>query len=108
MHKDIFEKKDWKLFRKKVVDWQDNYIEKLTREYIDLLSGDGNASDKFWELDKRMKKDKKKAGVLITDMSRSNMIFIIMQLLDEKVITLVDLADFSEGLRERLEFLYRR
>ena len=78
------------------------------REYIDLLSGDGNASDKFWELDKRMKKDKKKTGVLITDMSRSNMIFIIMQLLDEKVITLDDLADFSEGLRERLEFLYSR
>ena len=91
-----------------MLDWQEKYIEKLTREYIDLLSGDGNASDKFWELDKRMKKDKKKAGVLITDMSRSNMIFIIMQLLDEKVITLVDLADFSEGLRERLEFLYRR
>jgi len=108
MHKDIFVEKDWKLFRKKVVDWQENYIEKLTRVYIDLLSGEGNASDKFWELDKRMKKDKKKAGVLITDMSRSNMIFIIMQLLDEKVITLDDLADFSEGLRERLELLYRR
>ena len=36
------------------------------------------------------------------------MIFIIMQLLDEKVITMDDLADFSEGLRERLEFLYSR
>ena len=60
MHKDIFVEKDWKLFRKKVADWQENYIDKLTREYIDLLSGDGNASDKFWELDKRMKKDKKK------------------------------------------------
>ncbi len=108
MHKDIFVEKDWKLFRKKVADWQENYIENLTREYIDLLSGDGNASDRFWELDKRMKKDKKKSGVLIADMSRSNMIFIIMQLLDEKVITLDDLAEFSDDLRERLEFLYRR
>lgn len=78
MHKDIFVEKDWKMFRKKVADWQEKYIEKLTREYIDLLSGDGNASDKIWELDKRMKKDKKKAGVLIMDMSRSNMIFTIM------------------------------
>ncbi|SEH39459.1 hypothetical protein [Selenomonas sp. KH1T6] len=78
MHKDIFVEKDWKLFRKMVADWQENYIDKLTREYIDLLSGDGNASDKIWELDKRMKKDKKKAGVLIMDMSRSNMIFTIM------------------------------
>lgn len=78
MHKDIFVEKDWKLFRKKVADWQEKHIEKLTREYIDLLSGDSNASDKIWELDKRMKKDKKKAGVLIMDMSRSNMIFTIM------------------------------
>lgn len=105
---DTFNEKDWKLFRKKVADWQENYIEKLTREYIELLSGEGYASDKFWELDKRIKRDKKKAGVMITDMSRSNMMFIIMQLLNEKVITLEDLADFSDELKEHLEFLRRR
>ena len=105
---DTFNEKDWKLFRKKVVDWQENYIENLNGEYIDLLSGDGYASDKFWELDKRIKRDKKKAGVLITDMSRSNMMFIILQLLNEKVITLGDLTDFSDGLKEHLEFLCRR
>lgn len=105
---DTFNEKDWKLFRKKVADWQENYIEKLTREYIDLLSGEGYASDKFWELDRRIKQDKKKAGVMITDMSRSNMMFIIMQLLNEKVITLEDLADFSDELKDHLEFLRRR
>ncbi len=105
---DTFNEKDWKLFRKKVADWQENYIEKLTREYIDLLSGEGYASDKFWELDKRIKRDKKKAGVMITDMSRSNMMFIIMQLLNEKVITIEDLADFSDELKDHLEFLRRR
>ncbi|MBQ7497724.1 MAG: multidrug transporter [Selenomonas sp.] len=105
---DTFNEKDWKLFRKKVADWQENYIEKLTREYIELLSGEGYSSDKFWELDKRIKRDKKKAGVMITDMSRSNMMFIIMQLLNEKVITLEDLADFSDELKEHLEFLRRR
>ena len=105
---DTFNEKDWTLFRKKVADWQENYIEKLTREYIDLLSGEGYASDKFWELDKRIKRDKKKAGVMITDMSRSNMMFIIMQLLNEKVITIEDLADFSDELKDHLEFLRRR
>ena len=105
---DTFNEKDWKLFRKKVADWQENYIEKLTREYIDLLSGEGYASDKFWELDKRIKRDKKKAGVMITDMSRSNMMFIIMQLLNEKVITIEDLADFSDEFKDHLEFLRRR
>lgn len=35
---------------------------RLTKEYIDLLSGDENASDKFWELEERIKKDKKHPG----------------------------------------------
>ena len=44
-------KSDWKLFREKIGDWQENYMERLEQEYISLLSDDGNlASDKFWEL----------------------------------------------------------
>lgn len=48
---DRFSEKDWKLFRRKIVDWQEAYMEKLNREYIELLSGEGNASDKFWALE---------------------------------------------------------
>ena len=49
--------KDWKLFRKNLPDWQENYMEKLIKEYVDFLKGDGLASDKFWELEKKIKKD---------------------------------------------------
>ena len=43
---------DWKLFRKKLPGWQEAYMDKLNQEYIQLLTGTGDASDKFWELEK--------------------------------------------------------
>ena len=38
---------------------------RLLKEYIDMLNGNGNASDKFWELEERIKKDKKHPGVML-------------------------------------------
>ena len=58
-----FSEKDWKLFRSKIAVWQEAYMEKLNKEYIELLSGEGNASDKFWALEKRIRGDKKDCGV---------------------------------------------
>lgn len=52
-------KSDWKLFIACIAEWQENYMEHLVKEYIDMLNGNGNASDKFWELEERIKKDKK-------------------------------------------------
>ena len=37
----------------------------LVKEYIDLLNGEENASDKFWKLEERIKRDSKNSGVLI-------------------------------------------
>lgn len=42
-----FTEKDWKLFRSKIADWQESYMDKLNREYIAILSEDANPSDKF-------------------------------------------------------------
>lgn len=33
-----FTEKDWKLFRSKIVGWQEAYMDRLNKEYIDLLS----------------------------------------------------------------------
>ena len=46
---------DWKLFRKKVPGWQEKYMDKLIREYIELLEQDKDASEKFWTLNEKMK-----------------------------------------------------
>lgn len=97
-----FSEKDWKLFRSKISDWQEAYMEKLNQEYIELLSGDGYASDKFWALEKRIREDKKNCGVQC-EMSRSNMFFILVSLLNEGAITFDDLEDFSDDLKETMK-----
>ena len=97
-------KKDWKLFRACIGEWQEAYMERLTKEYIDLLSGDENASDKFWKLEERIKKDKKHPGVML-ELSKENMIFDIVTLINRDVITVVDLKDFSDELKEYVNSL---
>lgn len=94
-----FSKKDWTLFRNKVPEWQENYMEKLNKEYIDILNGDGYSSEKFWKLDKSIREDKKKAGVRL-EMSRSNMFYNILSLINEGVITFDDLEEFSDDLKD--------
>lgn len=54
-----YTEKDWRLFSSKIADWQENYMEKLNSDYVALLTGEGLASEKFWQLEKRIKEDKK-------------------------------------------------
>ena len=94
--------KDWKLFRKLLPGWQEAYMERLAKEYIELLSSDRQASDKFWELDQRIKQDKRRTGVLARGVSRSNMFQLIINLIYEETISEDDLKEFSESLRENI------
>ena len=95
--------KDWKLFRKKLPVWQEVYMERLIKEYAELLNGDDAASEKFWMLEKRMKNDKRCTGVLARDIRRSNMLQLIINLIYEEAISEDDLKDFSEDLRDTVK-----
>ena len=97
---------DWKLFRSRLPDWQEAYMERLNREYIDLLSGPGPASEKFWNLNKGLKEDKHSVGV-VAEMRRSMMDLNIMNLLADGAIGLSDLDGFSQELREKMEFVMK-
>ena len=101
-------KSDWKLYRKKIADWQENFMSRLNNEYIALLSADDKiASDKFWELEKRIKDDRRHPGVII-EMSKSNAVFDIVRLIKLDVITYDDLADFSDDLQQAVKALLDR
>ena len=100
-----FSEKDWKLFRSKVPGWQEAYMDRLNREYIELFCGGGIASEKFWALDKRIRRDKRRVGVVI-DMRRSMFWENIVDLIRDGVIGPDDLNDFSEDVRERVRFLF--
>lgn len=101
-------KKDWKLFREKLAGWQENYMAQLNKEYMALLSSeDKKASAKFWELEKRIKKDKKHPGVII-EMSKSQAIWNIVDLIRLDVITYEDLAEFSDDLKQAVKMIFDR
>lgn len=54
MEKGVNEK-DWKLFRSRLPGWQETYMERIVEEYMELLGSEGQASEKFWALDERIK-----------------------------------------------------
>lgn len=99
--------KDWKLFRKKLPGWQENYMDRMNKEYKEILTQDKNPADIFWELEERISQDRKKTGVLARDIRRSNMWRHLLDLLGEDAITFDDLSEFSEELRDILEHIVR-
>lgn len=102
-----YTKSDWKLFRIRITDWQEAYMNKLNKEYIELLNADANASDKFWELEKRIQKDKRKPGVII-EMSKQDLIIHLVSLINDNVIGMEDLEEFSDGLKEKVKLFTER
>jgi hypothetical protein len=107
MEKGVNEK-DWKLFRSRLPGWQETYMERIVEEYMELLGSEDQASEKFWALDERIKKDKRNPGVLLQDVKRSNMYIHLLQLLRYEVILLENLDGFSEELQEKLTWDYKK
>ena len=94
-------KADWKLFRERISEWQEAYMERLAREYIALLSSEEPASKKFWDLEKRIREDKRMPGVLL-ELRRSEVGWDLVRLLGDGVITESDLEGFSGELKDNV------
>ena len=107
MQEQRFTKQDWTLFRSKIGSWQEAYMGRLCDEYIELLSGDGDPSEKFWQLDKRIRSDKRNPGVQL-QMTRTNFIYNIISLINNDVISMKDLEDFSDELKETVRVFLER
>ena len=92
-------KTDWKLFQEKVPIWQERYMEKLIKEYIEMLSNSGEASERFWELEKRIKNDCRHPGVILT-LEKKEVPWDIIRLMRLNVINIEDLEGFSDEMKE--------
>ena len=97
-------KGDWRLFREHLPGWQERYMVRLCDEYAAILTGEKRGSDAFWEIEKRIREDKKSLGVQV-NLSGSDMGLIILTLLRDNVIWMEDLDGFSGDLMERIKFL---
>ena len=83
------DKSDWHLFQSLLPQWQEAYTARLCDEYAAILTGPYRGSDAFWEVKRLIRKDKKRLNAM-------------SDLLHEQAITMVDLAEFSAGLRKRV------
>ena len=95
-------KSDWKLFQTLLPQWQEAYTARLCDEYAAILTGPYRGSDAFWEVKRLIRKDKKRLNAM-AEVEKAEMPFIIAELLREQAITEEDLAEFSIGLRKRVE-----
>ncbi|MDO4796975.1 MAG: hypothetical protein Q4A01_03035 [Coriobacteriales bacterium] len=100
----VYTEGDWKLFRKRLAKWQEAHMEKLIAKYVELLQGEGLASEKFWALDKRLRKDKRGMGVVINNIRRIDLPHYLTQLMLEGVIQESDLEGFTDTLRENVQY----
>ena len=97
-------KQDWRLFREKLPGWQEAYMERLNREYIAILDGEGTPSDKFWKLFERIRHDKQSRGVML-QLSKQHMIWDIVAMINDGVITFDEVEGFSEELKDTVQHL---
>lgn len=79
-------------------------MDRLNREYAEILAGEGNPSEYFWALEKRIREDKHHPGVQL-QLKRSELLYTSAILLNDGVIMLNDLHDFSDDLITSLNML---
>ncbi len=90
--------RDWKLFRKLLPEWQLRHMQSLLDDYAAIIAGDGDSGTRFWKLERRLKRDIRHVGVQ-AEMRRSMMVFNLLNLLNEKAITMSDLEGFSDDVK---------
>ena len=98
------DEKDWKIFQKNVPLWQERHMEKLCAEYVSILQGTGDASERFWKLEQRINEDKTTSGVCFSR-RRSTMDRYLVDLFVSGVISGDDLKQFSSELKEKVLYL---
>lgn len=97
--------KDWQLYKKNIASWQERYMDKILKEYKEIIDGKEEASTRFWNLYHRIKDDLENPGVLIESASRSNLKDIILSLYSHDVITIEELNDFSDEIKDYIKLV---
>ena len=99
-------KADWELFQSRLPLWQESYAARLCDAYAAILTGPYRGSDAFWKVKRLIRQDMKRLGAM-ADIEKKEMPHIIADLLREQAITVDDLSDFSDELKETVECLMR-
>ena len=77
-------------------------MQRLCHEYASLLTSEKAGSQAFWELNERIKQDKKSPGVQV-ELRKASMLWDIVTMLRDGVINMEDLAGFRNELIEKVK-----
>lgn len=101
-------KQDWVLFKEKVPVWQENNMAGLIQSYVQLLQDEKmDASDRFWELEKRINKDRRTPGVVI-ELHKDSMLWDLARFVSDGLVSEEELAEFSEDVQDAVSLILRR
>ena len=82
-------------------------MDRLTKEYIELLSSSKPASKRFWELSARMSEDRRNPGVRL-NMRKSMVLYDLVQMIQLGVVDQNELDCFSDELIEAVDAILDR
>lgn len=99
-------KADWTLFQSLLPQWQERFMSRLCDKYAAVLTGPYRGSEAFWEVKRLIRQDVKRIGAMAGS-AQSEVASIFADLLREQVITVEDIADFSDEVKEMVEYLMR-
>ena len=81
-------------------------MQRLCHEYASLLTSEKAGRKAFWELNERIKQDKKSPGVQV-ELRKASMLWDIVTMLRDGVIDMEDLAGFSDELIENVKSVFQ-
>ena len=99
-------KEDWSLFQTLLPQWQERFMSRLCDKYAAVLTGPYRGSEAFWEVKRLIRQDVKRIGAM-AGCEQSEVASIFADLLREQVITVEDIADFSDEVKEMVDYLMR-
>lgn len=94
---------DWKIFRKRVPEWRERYLNGKNKEIVAVLTDKERTPTKqFWDAKEKMETEAKILARCLDGHSRSSMHWYLCLMYGHGLIQDADLEEFSQELREQI------
>lgn len=94
---------DWKIFRRRVPQWRERYLERKNKEIVyALTNANRTPTEQFWDAERKISRQAKILVKCLDGHSRSKMLMYLMTMYGHGLIEESDLDVFSEELRDRI------
>jgi hypothetical protein len=96
-------KSDWKIFRKRVPEWRERYLQRKNKEIIGVLADKNKTpTEQFWDAKEKMEEEAKILVDCLDGHSRSKMNWYLLLMYRPGLINNDDLEELSKELQEQV------